>query len=175
MVNMSCEWLPRLWNMRRAVKRARPHTCLKNVRGILYNTYRTLQKCLWGVQYISSFNVKGFLTLIFITKKFAKENSVFNFTVKLTKVKVFVFSLKHTKAIHEKWLKKLIKIIQYLTCFTIITFLLLFLFQLVHTTTKTKLLAMIKQVIKETVDLRFWHVKYCLNTFTYCLTCLLCF
>ena len=50
------------------------------------------------------------LSNLSITKNLAKQNTVFNFIICFTRMKVLVFSLKNTKRSYNKWLKFQLKL-----------------------------------------------------------------
>ena len=98
--------------------------------------------------------------------KRANENTLFNFIVYFTQVKSLIFSMKNTKTSYNKWLKICSK------CFIDSIYSTFFndvicesFFNFIYSN-KTRLLRLVEQLNKETVDLWLWYVNHCWNTFT---------
>ena len=109
----------KLRHMREAIACARLHTCLTLQRSGIWHMSFNKKMSLKCVGYRTS-QLKRFPNLL--KKELAKENNVLNLVVCFSQVKVLVFSFETHKN-ELQMVENLIKIIQYMTIFSEVTFL----------------------------------------------------
>ena len=147
----------RLRHIRRARSHAQASAHAENFRQVLHNTC-LIKVSFWSAVYCNS-QFKRFSDLN-ITKKIAKKNPVFNIFIYFIHDSAPIFSIKHKNRLQGYRLLFLRRLL-----FTVFLYLMMYV-------NKTSLLrVLIRQLNKEIVNLKLWHVKHYPNTFAKCLTC----